>query len=437
MASSTNVFVLTDQPPTLRIDGERADEQILQFLREYATYKRRHAEDGVQIPRLDQLMSEFKDFKKLKTYLAQTYFENYRSFVKLKASGLLVDEVPKKNAGAAVAAAGANKSSAPAAAAAATRKLTQVPTGALKMSPAKDSKGPVTSPDDIICWSCGKKGHRASACPKKTAASPSAQAAGTSPVKTGKSVSFATPPSRRNGSILRRDAEVRRCEACCFIGARSNLAPTLAIQAKLDSYSDCNLIPEQWLVALRGEVVEPKELDEPMLLSWDVGEASVRATQTVDLAVRVVGWTKPEAPLVMTFYVLAGDRDALTIGFTSMFECDLFADMRAIVAAQRALGLTQVTPSPQGDPGVRDMDGRAASLADRDEDQSERDRFTEEARSLTEPWDPDGIDPTTTEPRTTMGWIPTAPAIRRGERMFIVTNHAMPMTMSTGTTALG
>ena len=111
------------------------------------------------------------------------------------------------------------------------------------MSPAKDAKGPGTPPDEIICWSCGEKGHRANACPKKTAASPSPQAAGTSPVKTGKSVSFATPPSKRNGSILRRDAEVKRCEACCFVGARGDPAPTLAIQAKLDSYSDCNLIP--------------------------------------------------------------------------------------------------------------------------------------------------------------------------------------------------
>ncbi len=48
MVSSTNVFVLTDQPPTLgRIDGERAREQILEFMREFATYKRRHATDGV------------------------------------------------------------------------------------------------------------------------------------------------------------------------------------------------------------------------------------------------------------------------------------------------------------------------------------------------------------------------------------------------------
>ena len=359
-------------------------------------------------------LREFKEFKKLKNHFARTYFENYQSFIRLKASGLFFNEdgSNKKGAGAAVAATGANKSSAPAAAAAATtRKFTQVPTGSLKASPAKDSKGPGTPLDEITCWTCGEKGHRASACPKKAAAPTSPQAAGTSPTKTGKSVSFATPPSKRNGSILRRDSEVKRCEACCFIGACGDPAPTLAIQAKLDSYSDCNLIPEQWLVALRGEGVEAKELDVPMLLSWDVGEASVRATHTVDLAVRVVGWTKQDAPLVMTFYVLAGDRDALTIGFTTMFECDLFADMRAIVAAQRALGLTQVTPSPQGDPVVRDMDGRTASLADRDEDQSERERLAEEARSLTEPLDPDFVDPNEVGPdelfigRRSLAWL--------------------------------
>ncbi len=59
MASSTNVFVLTDQPPTLgRIDGERAREQILEFMREFATYKKRHATNGVLIPQLDQLMTK-------------------------------------------------------------------------------------------------------------------------------------------------------------------------------------------------------------------------------------------------------------------------------------------------------------------------------------------------------------------------------------------
>jgi len=68
MASTTNLFVVTDQPPTLKIEGERAKEQILEFMRELATWRRRHAEDGVQLPRLDQLMSE-EDLEMLRTML--------------------------------------------------------------------------------------------------------------------------------------------------------------------------------------------------------------------------------------------------------------------------------------------------------------------------------------------------------------------------------
>jgi hypothetical protein len=149
-------------------------------------------------------LREFKEFKLLKNFFTHTYFDNHKAFKKIKATGAVnsEDENKKKSAGAAVAATGANKSSAPAAAAAATtRKFTQAPTGSLKASPAKDSKGPGTPLDEITCWTCGEKGHRASACPKKAAAPTSPQAAGTSPTKTGKSVSFATPPSKRNGSI--------------------------------------------------------------------------------------------------------------------------------------------------------------------------------------------------------------------------------------------
>ena len=218
-------------------------------------------------------------------------------------------------------------------------------------------------------------------------------------------------PKKQNGSVLRRDTEMKRCDACCFIGACGDLAPTLAVKAQLDSYSDCNLIPEQWLVAMRGEGAEVKDLEVPIEITWSQGEASVRSTKSVDLAVRVVGWAKQESPTIMTFYVMPGDRDALTIGFITMFELDLFADMRAIVAAQRALGLTQVTPSPQGDPEVRDMDGRTASLVERDADQSERERLAEEARSMTEPLDPDFVDPNEVGPdelfigRRSLAWL--------------------------------
>ena len=68
MASTTNLFVVTDQPPTLKIEGERAMEQVLTFMRELATWRRRHTEDGVQLPRLDQLMAE-EDLEMLRTLL--------------------------------------------------------------------------------------------------------------------------------------------------------------------------------------------------------------------------------------------------------------------------------------------------------------------------------------------------------------------------------
>ena len=42
------------------------------------------------------------------------------------------------------------------------------------------------------------------------------------------------------------------------------------------------------------------------------------------------------------------------------------------------------------------------------------------------------LPPMTTDARTTIGWMPTAPDISRGEMMFIVTNQAMPITISTG-----
>ncbi len=42
--------------------------------------------------------------------------------------------------------------------------------------------------------------------------------------------------------------------------------------------------------------------------------------------------------------------------------------------------------------------------------------------------------PTTTDPSTTMGWMPTAPAMSRGWRTFMVTNHATAIRIRTGTT---
>ncbi len=177
-------------------------------------------------------LREFKEFKKLKYYFAKTYFENYQSYLRLRAAvGLFSEDyVPKKkSAGAAAGAAGANKPSAPAAAAATTSKWSQASTGEAKASPAKQEKGSSTPIKEIFCWHCNEKGHRASDCPKKAAASPNTKTSSMSPVKTTKAVSFQTPPSKQNGSVLRQDLVIKRCDACCFIGVPGDQAPTLAI----------------------------------------------------------------------------------------------------------------------------------------------------------------------------------------------------------------
>ena len=261
------------------------------------------------------------------------------------------------------------------------------------------------------CFKCNEKGHIAAMCPKEATSTPAARPAAT-PAAKPKAVTFQTP-QRTNGSILRRDMQFRRCKVCCFVGAPDNTAPTLAVQVKLDSFSDCNLIPEQWLVALGGEGAVVKQLDVPVDLDWDLtnGFATVRSTSTVDLAVRVIGWARQEAPHVVTFHVLAEDRDELTIGYSTLTAWKLFKDLDSLVAAQRALGFAQISPSPQGDPEVRDMDGRSASLVERDADQSERERLAEEARSLAEPLDPDFVDPNTIGPdelfigRRSLAWL--------------------------------
>jgi hypothetical protein len=130
-------------------------------------------------------LREFKEFKLLKNFFTHQYFDNHKAFKIYKSTGALCsdDGTSKEGAGAAVAAAGTNKFSAPAAAAAATRKWEQVPTASLKASPAKDSKGPGTPLSEITCWHCEEKGHRASSCPKKAAASPGTKAPATPTAK--------------------------------------------------------------------------------------------------------------------------------------------------------------------------------------------------------------------------------------------------------------
>ena len=59
MASTTNVIVVSDKPPSLgRITGDNPGPQIQESLRDLAQWTRRHAKDGRDLPRMDQLIEE-------------------------------------------------------------------------------------------------------------------------------------------------------------------------------------------------------------------------------------------------------------------------------------------------------------------------------------------------------------------------------------------
>jgi hypothetical protein len=192
---------------------------------------------------------------------------------------------------------------------------------------------------------------------------------------------------------MRAGAEEERACLACHIGAIGADEPTLLVKAYIDSMSDDNLIPEQWLVVLRGEGVEPVQLAEPIRLTWGIARAEIILRAYVDIAVRVLAWAGQAAAAPMRFYVSEGDGDAITVSWKTMKGLKISADLEALVAAQRALGLTLTCPSPRGDPPVQDMDGRDVSLSEREVAGSERERLVEEARSVKEPLDADFVDP--------------------------------------------
>ena len=74
------------------------------------------------------------------------------------------------------------------------------------------------------------------------------------------------------------------------------------------------------------------------------------------------------------------------------------AKLETLVAAQRVLGLTLTCPSTREDPIVFNLDGRRASVSDREAIESERERLVLEAQSLPSHVDPDFIDPRTVQP---------------------------------------
>ena len=96
---------------------------------------------------------------------------------------------------------------------------------------------------DVECFHCHETGHYANACPQRTAKD----------AESPNQVSFSpgTPLVKR--SLRLRGQEDKRAILACCMGEVSNLEPTIVVQANIDTFSDVNLVPEQWWPMLRKE----------------------------------------------------------------------------------------------------------------------------------------------------------------------------------------
>ena len=113
-------------------------------------------------------------------------------------------------------------------------------------------------------------------------------------------------------SLRRSDEVPKRATLACRIGDMSNKEPTIMIQANADSFSDVNLVPEQWWPMLCGEGITKHILTEPIVLEWGIGNSKTFLEEFVELSVKIAGWEDPSSYFVSKFYLSKNDGDALT-----------------------------------------------------------------------------------------------------------------------------
>ena len=155
----------------------------------------------------------------------------------------------------------------------------------------------------VECFHCHEKGHYANACPQRTPkGTPESQQTRTPYPK--------TPAVKR--SLRRSDEVPKRATLACCIGDVSNTEPTIMIQANADSFSDVNLVPEQWWPMLRGEGIAKQILTEPIVLEWGIGNSKTILEEFVELSVKIAGWENPSSYFLSKFYLSKNDGDALT-----------------------------------------------------------------------------------------------------------------------------
>lgn len=341
---------------------------------------------GIQPQELQEELNlrEIRNLGMLQDTFTEIYFENHSSLIRLGAAGALkTEERAEHNAYR-----NRNKIDKPVQAPieksavwSARREATWTPRREGTPETYKETRGNMVTPKkptEKLCFACNQPGHYANACPARV-------------TNGGTSIKI-------NRSILRSNLVERRAVLACTIGPENGPEPTLQVQANMDSLSDVNLIPKQWLTMLLGEGAEPTTIVEPFKLKWGIGTAEVIISTAVTLKCRVLGWANQGEAAVIEFGVIEGDGDALTIGWSTMRNLGITAELETLVAAQRVLGLTLACPSPQEDPTVRDLDGRVASVSERELVQSERERLIAEASSQGGEWEDDFVDPASVPP---------------------------------------
>ena len=75
------------------------------------------------------------------------------------------------------------------------------------------------------------------------------------------------------------------------------------VQANADSFSDVNLVPEQWWPTLRGEGIIKHTLSDPIVLEWGIGSSKTCLEEFVELAVKVAGWEDSSSHFTAKFYL--------------------------------------------------------------------------------------------------------------------------------------
>ena len=222
-----------------------AEENLLAALRMiYGPKNLVQAVEILKAVKMDKNQAPYRSLQNASEYVAR-YFSN---FIRLGTAGAWKsdDKVvePKPNG------AGSRKKTSTWTAAVSSTNKDSETAEEVKGSTVKKQTQPETpkkttrEAGERLCFICDQPGHLANACPSRSQSSSSKMA---TPVGKG------TPVIKVTRSLLRSGSTERRAVLACCIGAVAGPEPTLQVQVNIDSLSDVNLLPSQWLVVLRGE----------------------------------------------------------------------------------------------------------------------------------------------------------------------------------------